>query len=77
MPSLREGMGIIMADFCKQCSIDIFMEDYGDLRRIAEEGDKAYVICEGCGPTLVNHDGECIGDCDKKHGPEALPTGSS
>lgn len=57
-----------MADFCKQCSIDIFMEDFGDMKGIAPEGSHVRVLCEGCGFTWVNCDGACVGDCDKKHG---------
>jgi hypothetical protein len=63
-----------MADFCKQCSEEIFCEDFGDLAGI---GKKFLTICEGCGFTWVNENGECIGDCDRKHGAEAIPAGGS
>lgn len=51
-----------MADFCKECSIEIFGEDFKDLANIntPEDSDKklyAYVLCEGCGPILVDHTG--------------------
>ena len=60
-----------MADFCRQCSLDLFGQDAGDLRGLGGKDDKPLepgegylVICEGCGPTLVNKDGECIAeDC--------------
>jgi ribosomal protein S27AE len=65
-----------MADFCKQCSIDIFLEDHKDLANIAKGELNALVICERCGITWVNEDGECVGDCDLKHGSEAISTGS-
>lgn len=61
-----------MADFCKQCSLELFNEDCEDLRGLITEeevrdGKGALVICEGCGPTLVDHEGKCIaGDCLKK-----------
>jgi hypothetical protein len=61
-----------MADFCKQCSIDIFGEDLGDLAGITTEQDEregkaALVICEGCGAIQVDRDGKCISaDCIKK-----------
>ena len=68
-----------MADFCKQCSIDMFGEDCGDLKGMGngvnrtqaelDDGMGWPVLCEGCGPTIVNDEGECIGKkCLKKHG---------
>lgn len=62
-----------MADFCKACSIEMFGEDYGDLANLGgeeplEEGYGYAVICEGCGPTLVNKAGECIADDCPEHG---------
>jgi len=58
-----------MADFCRQCSIDLFGQDNGDLADLAECGpDEGFsVICEGCGFILVNNAGECI-QCDLKAG---------
>jgi hypothetical protein len=62
-----------MADFCRQCSEELFGRDFGDLKGLTTEEDtkkKLYtdvVICEGCGFIQVNHLGECIStDCDKK-----------
>lgn len=63
-----------MADFCKQCSIDNFGEDYGDLAELHLEmkladGEGFAVLCEGCGAAIVQHDGTCIARwCDKEHG---------
>ncbi len=63
-----------MADFCKQCSIEIFLEDFKELAGIstAEDTKKemfAAVLCEDCGYTLVDHNGICVSkSCDKKHG---------
>lgn len=63
-----------MADFCHQCSIDHFGEDFGDLAGLTTEADTkagmgAAVICEGCGYTIVDHEGRCIHhDCLLKHG---------
>lgn len=62
-----------MADFCKQCSIDIFGEDHKDLAGIADpdrvaKGYYPVVVCEGCGIVQVDHEGKCVsGDCLKKH----------
>lgn len=64
-----------MADFCKQCSIDIFCEDFGDLKGLVteeevKEGFFAAVICEGCGFIIVDHLGVCKDKNCEKHGSE-------
>jgi len=62
-----------MADFCKQCSIGNFGEDFGDLAGLSTEEDTdnnlyCLVLCEGCGPIQVDHNGSCISvDCLRKH----------
>jgi hypothetical protein len=65
-----------MADFCKQCSIEIFNMDTKDLaftRKIdgkpaqLKEGEGWASICEGCGFTLVLNDGTCISHTDEQH----------
>lgn len=70
-----------MADFCEQCTANYFRKDPGDPTpandfsdigkgRPPLEPNEGYpVICEGCGPTLVNEKGECIeADCIEHHG---------
>lgn len=60
-----------MADFCKKCSINMFDSDYGDLKGLSTEEDTnnglfPVVICEGCGPIQVNHEGVCVSeDCEE------------
>jgi len=51
-----------MAEFCRQCSIRNFQEDYKDFAGIAQNVGAAHVhvLCEGCGPCLVNNDGACV-----------------
>lgn len=55
-----------MADFCQQCSIEQFGEDFKDLAGlggnsiILEEGRGYLALCEGCGSTLVDNEGRCI-----------------
>ena len=63
-----------MADFCKQCSIKEFGEDFQDLAGFSTETDTKdglfpVVMCEGCGPIQVDHTGKCVScDCIEKHG---------
>lgn len=63
-----------MADFCHQCSITSFGEDFKDLAGITKpedfaQGKSCVVLCEGCGPCQVDPDGRCISDdCAEKHG---------
>lgn len=54
-----------MADFCKQCSIALFNEDLGDFRNAG--APDTFEVCEGCGPTVVNADGECVSMWCEKH----------
>jgi len=62
-----------MADFCKQCSIELFGKDFKDLANITKQaswarGRSSVVICEGCGPIQVDPSGNCISnDCNKRH----------
>ena len=63
-----------MAEFCKQCSLELFGEDYGDFAGLTskkqyKKGFAAIVLCEGCGPIQVDPEGKCISpDCLKNHG---------
>jgi hypothetical protein len=63
-----------MADFCKQCSLEIFGEDFGDLAGLIPEelvktGVRVVALCEGCGPIQVDYEGRCISpDCLEQHG---------
>ena len=63
-----------MADFCKQCSIEIFDQDFKELAGLtsleAEAEDRfCVVICEGCGRIQVDSSGSCVStDCLKHHG---------
>ena len=71
-----------MADFCRECSIDRFGKDYGELRDLCQDktitlsGDEGFpTTCEGCGPTLVDWAGQCISsNCLEKHTPEKIFT---
>lgn len=38
-----------MADFCKQCSIATFGEDFGDLAGCSTAEQTFEYLCEGCG----------------------------
>jgi len=62
-----------MADFCKQCSVDLFGQDYEELKGLCKEGEMASAICEGCGFIHVNHLGECLSNCENDHNPPDQP----
>lgn len=48
-----------MAEYCKQCSEDIFGDDFRDFARIAEPDQTVDVLCEGCGEVIpVDFDGK-------------------
>lgn len=58
-----------MADFCKQCSIELFDRDFKDMSSLCGPDEIALVLCEGCGQCWVDSDGICMSkDCLKKHG---------
>lgn len=64
-----------MADFCKQCSEELWGEDtkdlcgVGDKTEVLEEGEGFAALCESCGPILVDHVGQCLGGilCLERH----------
>jgi hypothetical protein len=62
-----------MADFCKQCSIELFGKDFGELANLGKgrelEPDHGWlVLCEGCGPIYVDEEGNCLSvDCEGDH----------
>lgn len=52
-----------MADFCKECSIEMFGKDFGDLADLLDpeeytEDIGALALCESCGPIVVDIDGK-------------------
>lgn len=69
-----------MADFCTQCAADMGFSPPGDLAGITTANAEAYgcacvVLCEGCGPILVDRLGNCISeDCLGAH---SIPPSSS
>lgn len=63
-----------MADFCLQCNLDMFFGPYSDFDHFGKSGELTaddvakglgmIVLCEGCGPVIVDHLGRCISeDC--------------
>jgi len=70
-----------MADFCKACSEEHFGEDTGDLaglipKTLVARGMGSLVLCEGCGPIMVDHEGRCLSkDCLKAGKPGHGPSG--
>jgi hypothetical protein len=62
-----------MADFCKACSIDNFGKDFEELAGLSTPEQTAaglfpVVICEGCGPIQVDHEGKCVSSDCPEHG---------
>ena len=54
-----------MAEFCRDCSIEMWGEDTGDFAGIAPEGKMVNVLCEGCGGyILVDHEGKRVPDTE-------------
>jgi hypothetical protein len=55
-----------MAEFCKQCSLDLFGEDHTELAGLGGlaptllPGECYPALCEGCGFIGVNDYGECV-----------------
>ena len=64
-----------MADFCKQCTekhlgMPGSKNDFVGVSTPAHTAQGLYpvVLCEGCGPIQVDHDGKCMSkDCIEKH----------
>lgn len=55
-----------MADFCKQCTADVFGVEYADnndMAGLCRDDEVAGVLCEHCGNTWVTSDGTCVGPC--------------
>ena len=51
-----------MADFCKECSQELFGPEVTLFTESIplKSGEGFQVLCESCGPILVNHQGERI-----------------
>jgi len=58
--------------------MELLGEDFGDLRGLSTPEDTGQekfmeVLCEGCGPTYVDHDGVCRSpDCTRRHGAKVV-----
>lgn len=65
-----------MADFCQECSQEIWGFDTKDLAGLISKEDmdngiRAHVICEGCGWILVDHEGRRVSPDDNMQEEEA------
>ena len=52
-----------MAEFCKQCAEELgFEPDFAGMIHPEDVamGFGANILCEGCGPCLVDHTGKCM-----------------
>ena len=58
-----------VADFCRQCTLDIWDEDESDFDGIGRDGGMTLVLCEGCGDVYVDFTGTCLGGltCTEDH----------
>jgi len=67
-----------MGSYCQQCMKDVYpdLDQPNDFVGLVEHGYLASVLCEGCGLTLVNSKGECVGPClNKGHNKQVSITG--
>jgi RNase P subunit RPR2 len=55
-----------MADFCQDCSIEMFGKDMKDMADLCGEGNMILVICEGCGWIYVDNNGKKISEVGDK-----------
>lgn len=66
-----------MSEFCFQCNAELMVfgpyTDFDHWGKSGEltpeqvaEGYGMIALCEGCGPTRVDHKGRCLGDCGSK-----------
>jgi hypothetical protein len=63
----------MMADFCVQCAQQYGFPTTDYPKRETQPGCGWPELCEGCGPTLVDGEGRCMGGCLKyEHGGEEL-----
>lgn len=65
-----------MADFCCDCGTGVWGSDPRDLADITTPDDTsagrfAFVLCEGCGPIHVDHNGRKIAADPRRDGEEA------
>lgn len=56
-----------MAGFCRQCSLQIFLEDFEDFTNICAQDETAGVLCEECGLIYVDQYGQCLSTDDHEH----------
>lgn len=64
-----------MADYCQQCSVDLFGKDFRELAGLGrgkklDAGMGWTAMCEWCGLTLVDDEGRCIAPQCTRHGSE-------
>ena len=56
-----------MADFCDQCTSELFGEeraDKNDFAGFVRGNERYYVMCEGCGWITVDKDGKKVEELD-------------
>ena len=56
-----------MADFCYECTSELFGEEHADKNDFAgfvRGNERYYVMCEGCGWITVDKDGKKVEELD-------------
>ena len=49
-----------MAEFCRQCSEKFYGKDYKELAGLCRQDQEIEVICDGCGPILIDCHGNRV-----------------
>ena len=63
--------------YCIQCIEELKLEGKSSFSNFCSDGEAINAKCDGCGQTLVDKDGRCVGECEDRHGqyPVNIPEG--
>jgi hypothetical protein len=63
-----------VSDFCRQCSLEVWGKDSRDLAIDYDDSGVSITrveLCEGCGLTIVDREGNCVFSGCSLHGTKA------